>query len=128
MKRKGRGSKMPPHLSYFLATNNGNRSCVTTKLLSCLYKCVRSCRRSTIRSYEKHNLLTGVAAMGDAFISFHKISPIFISLCYDIGLYSHCDTSQSMVLSRHLQQRFNLIRSQSCAEPYSIKRSKQIFC
>ena len=76
---------------YLSAAYDADRAASATELLSCLYKCVCSCRRSTISSYENHNLLSGVAAMGNAFISFHKIS--FISpqkeYCFLLRMFQH---------------------------------------
>ena len=63
-------------MSHFLAADNCNRASAGAKLLSCLHESICSCRGCAIRSDEKNDLLAGVAAMRDAFISFHKIPPV----------------------------------------------------
>lgn len=59
----------------FLAANNRNRTGAGAKLRSCLNQGIRSCGRRAVCSDENNNLLTGVAAMGNAFISFHIVPP-----------------------------------------------------
>ena len=69
-------------MSHFLATDNCNRASTGTELLSCLHESICSCRRCAVRSNEKNNLLSGVAAVGDTFISFHIIPPVLSPVDY----------------------------------------------
>ena len=60
----------------FFDANNGNRTCSRANLLPCLRQCIHSCVCGADCSDENNDLLTGVAAMGNAFISFHVDPPV----------------------------------------------------
>ena len=94
----------------FLAANNANRSTTATKLLSRLNKRVCPCRRSAISSDEKHDLLSRLAAVGDAFICFHFRSPL---LCMRVSEPFVVTSKFQIIFFRKILSLFNIFERRS---------------
>ena len=60
----------------FLDANNGNRTCSRAKLLPYLRQRIHSCVYGADCSNKNHNLLTGIATVSNAFISFCVGPPV----------------------------------------------------